>query len=405
MNVMNIKLKKAIKSTCCVVLGASLSAGAMAQSALEANFPELAKLYNAFYVTQARAYDYIAEINANPALADARDTLVEHLEEMKAMSGHDMHSQMGPGPNTSMSMDHSGHDMSSMGGASMGGPYGESEMLARITLGQAVRGEYSSDEAQQALTSIESVPNHARMVLAWGRNFEDQLWNIWADQSTSVAAKRTATAEAIANYHTGDERHAVSPLPKNADLYLNHDYADGLSMGFPRISGLLWANQWLQLASLEALILGEVDTQFDGQVPTTLERYWNKVGSETGMTMFPAPSEMPSAPAISPQLYTQAPEASRIIDNLNMLETAIADIVAYPNLTEEQRNEAIMTTVSYFTSDVDQNTDETNYLLSALRGGIYNQGGPAIGELMGSERNRSREAMGMVHNMIMSGPQ
>jgi hypothetical protein len=400
MNVMNTKLKTAIKSTLCVVLGASLSVGVMAQSALQANYPELAKLYNAFSVTQARAFDYIAEINANPGLADARAELVTHLAEMRAMSGHAMHSQMGMGPNTG-SMDHSGHNMSSM---SSGGPYGEAEMLARITLGQAVRGEYSGDEAQQALTSIAAVPNHARMVLVWGRNFENKLWNIWADQSTSLDAKRQATAAAVEEYHTGDERHAVSPLPKDADLYLDHEYADAMTMGFPRISGLIWANQWFQLASLEALILGEVDPQFAGNVPTTLERYWNKVGSETGMTMFPAPTEMPSAPAISPQLYTQAPEASRIIDNLNMLEAAIFDIVAYPNLTEEARNEAIMTTVEYFTSDEEHSTDEMSYLLSALRGGIYNQGGPAIGELMGSERNRSREAMGMQHNMIMSGP-
>ncbi len=397
---MNTKLKTAIKSTFCVVLGASLSAGAMAQSALQANFPELAKLYNAFYVTQARAFDYIAEINANLGLAEARNELETHLEEMQAMTGHNMHSQMGMGPNTG-AMDHGGH---SMGGMSMGGPYGEAEMLARITLGQAVRDDFTGDDAQEALTSIEAVPNHARMVLAWGRTFENQLWNIWADQSTTLDAKRNATAEAIEQYHTGDERHAVSPQPKDADLYLDHDYADSMSMGFPRISGLLWANQWLQLASLEALILGEVDAQFAGNVPTTLERYWNKIGSETGMTMFPAPTEMPSAPAISPQLYTQAPEASRIIDNLNMLEAAIFDIVAYPNLTEEQRNEAILTAVNYFTSDEEQNTDEMNYLLSALRGGIYNQGGPAIGELMGSERNRSREAMGMTHTMIMSGP-
>ena len=59
------------------------------------------------------------------------------------------------------------------------------------------------------------------------------------------------------------------------------------------------ANQWLQLASLEAIIIGQVDPQFGGRVPLTMERYWNKVGSDTGMTMFPAPTEMPSAPAIS----------------------------------------------------------------------------------------------------------
>lgn len=389
---MNTKLKTAIKSTLCVVLGASLSAGVLAQSALEANYPELAKLYNAFYVTQARAYDAMAEINGDASLSDERMALAMELEEAKNATGHSMHSDMG--------MDHG-----DMGGMSMGGPYGEAEAEARVALGQAVRGDFSSDDAQGALMNIASVPNHARIVLVWGRNFENQLWNIWADQSTSLSAKRDATAAAVEQYHTGNERHAVSPLPKNADLYLNHDYADGLLKGFPRISGLLWANQWLQLASLEALILGEVDPQFAGEVPTTLERYWNKVGSETGMTMFPAPVEMPSAPAISPQLYTQAPEAARIIDNLNMLETAIGDIVAYPNVDEETRNEAILASVNYFTSDEEQNTDEMNYLLSALRGGIYNQGGPAIGELMGSERNRSREAMDMVHTMIMSSPQ
>lgn len=399
MKVMNNTLKTAIKSTLCAVMGATLSASVMAQSALEANFPELAKLYNAFYVTQARAYDAMAEINADPALADARDALEAQLVEAKSMTGHSMHSDMGMGPN--MGMDHGDHDMS----MPMAGPYGEAEMQARMMLGQAVRGDYSGDDAQGALMNIASVPNHARVVLVWGRNFENQLWNIWADQSTSLSAKREATAAAVEQYHTGNERHAVSPMPKNSDLYLKNEYSDALATAFPSISGLLWADQWLQLASLEAMILAEVDSQFAGNVPTTLERYWNKVGTESGMTMFPAPVEMPSAPAISPQLYTQSPDAARILDNLNMLETAIGNVIAYPNLTDEERSEAILASVSYFTSDEEQNTTEMNYLLSALRGGIYNQGGPAIGELMGSERNRSREAMNMIHTMIMSGPQ
>ena len=46
-----------------------------------------------------------------------------------------------------------------------------------------------------------------------------------------------------------------------------------------------------------------------------------------------------------------------------------------------------------------------DYLLNALRGGIFNQGGPAIGELSRSERNRTRDAMNMNHAMIMSAPQ
>ena len=110
-----------------------------------------------------------------------------------------------------------------------------------------------------------------------------------------------------------------------------------------------------------------------------MERYWNKVGSDTGMTMFPAPTEMPSAPAISPQLYSQAPQAAIIIDNLNMLESALADVVAYPNL--QDRETVIDQVVAQYTSDDMHLAETMEYLLNALRGGIFNQGGPAIGDL------------------------
>jgi hypothetical protein len=67
------------------------------------------------------------------------------------------------------------------------------------------------------------------------------------------------------------------------------------------------------------------------------------------------------------------------------------------------REQAILAKVAQLTDD-DVATDHMSYLLSALRGGISNQGGPAIGELQGSERNRSRKAMGMQHHMSMSAP-
>ena len=93
-------------------------------------------------------------------------------------------------------------------------------------------------------------------------------------------------------------------------------------------------------------------------------------------------------PAIAPRLFTLSPESAIVLDNLNMFETAVADILSYPNLPDK---------ASLLDSLVDQFTDRGNnfdttidYLVSALRGGIYNEGGPAIGELLQSERNRSR---------------
>ncbi|HBY00056.1 MAG TPA: hypothetical protein DEG93_06825, partial [Gammaproteobacteria bacterium] len=124
--------------------------------------------------------------------------------------------------------------------------------------------------------------------------------------------------------------------------------------------------------------------------------------SDTGMTMFPPPSEMPSAPAIAPQLYSQAPQAAIIIDNLNMLEAALADIIAYPDV--DDRETVIDEVAEWYISDELYLVDTMDYLLNALRGGIFNQGGPAIGELGQSERNRSRSAMEMQHSMIMTAP-
>lgn len=383
---MTISLNKALKSALGIALGASLSVGAAGQSgSLEDNFSDLHQLFNAIDVAQGAIYDAMAEINADPALMQTR---METQMEIEMMNNMD-HGHMGHG-GMQMTMD-------------MNGPYGEREVQARVQVANLLRREHSDESAASAFENAESLPVHAWRVLAWGRQFERKLFDIYSDPSTTLTQKREQVVAAIEEYQTGDARHAVSVIPKDASLYLEHPYANGAKTAFPRLSGLLWTNQWQQLAALEAIVVGQLDSQFVGRVPVTMERYWNKVGSDGGMTMFPVPVEMPSVPAIAPSLYSEAPAAARIIDNLNMLEAAVADIIAYPNL--ENRDELLESVATEFTSDAENIYDEMNYLLSALRGGIFNQGGPAIGELMGSERNRSREAMNMIHTSIMSGPQ
>ena len=296
-------------------------------------------------------------------------------------------------------MEHGGGEMS----MNMGSPYDELEVEARVALTKMLRQSHTDEAAQNALSESASLPTYVWRVLAWGRKFERDIADIFANDSTSRSQKEAAVEVAIETYLNDDTRHAVATVPKHADLYLAHDHADGAKTAFPRLSALMWTNQWLQLASLEAMVAGQLDSQFAGKVPVTLERYWAKVGSDTGMTMYPVPVDMPSAPAIAPSFYSEAPQAAMIIDNLNRLEVAVADIIAYPNL--ENRDELLEAVADEFTKDDVNVSDEMEYLLSALRGGIFNQGGPAIGELGRSERNRSRDAMDMVHTMIMSGPQ
>jgi hypothetical protein len=357
------------------VLAGILSTAVLAQSSsLRSEHPELANLYNAFDVTQAELFDAITRINVDPATREARNELRMELETMANMDTHDM-------------------------AMPMTGPYGEAEIQARVQLYGLLQSEHSDGAAAEAFANSDALTVHAGRVMSHGRSFENAVWDIFAETSTTMYQKRAAVDAAIEKYRADDPRHAISLTPKSADLYLAHPYANGLKSGFPRLSGLMWTNQWLQLASLEAIIVGQVDPQFAGSVPTTLERYTNKLGSDTGMTIFPPPSEMPSAPAIAPQLYTQSPQAAVIIDNLNMLEVALADVIAYPNL--DDRDAIIDAVVGQYTSDAMYLTDTWNYLLNALRGGIFNQGGPAIGELDQSERNRPRSAMDMQHNSII----
>jgi hypothetical protein len=381
--------KQLMTALSCSAALCCLSSPAFAQdrSEIREHYPQLADLFNAFDVTQANALDRIADINANPAYTQARAELREHMDMMKNMTMSEM---MAAG-----TMDHS-----MMMSSTSSGPFVDLEVEARINLLETMRGKHSDEEAEAAFNNAASIDRHTAEVFKRGRNFESKLFAIYVDDS--ITNKRAAVAEAITDY-LSDDRHSVATFPKESSYLIDHPYATGLKTAFPRLSGFLWSQQWLQLASLEAVILQSLDSQAKGGVDIALERFWNKIGSVAGMSMFPPPSELPMAPAIAPDLYSQSPEAALILDNLNILETIIADILAYPNV--DDRETAMSAAVALFTNKEMSDTEPMEYLLFALRGGIYDQGGPAVGDLSQSERNRSRSAMNMQHTMIMSSPQ
>lgn len=373
-----------------LLIGGLFCSGLSAQNAdqIREQYPEIADLFNAFDVTQSKALEEIAAINANPATQQARNDLMMDMQMRSRMTMSEM---MAAGV-----MNHNGPMSMGMGN----GPFHDLEVEARVRLLEMTRGKYSREEAEAAFENSSAINRHTAEVFKRGRSFEEQLFVIYIDDS--VEDKIAAVNAAIEDY-LSDEQHSVATVPKESDYLVEHAQANGLKTAFPLLRGFLWTHQWLQLAALEAVILQGLDPQFTGGVDVALERFWNKVGSSGGMTMFPAPSELPMAPAIAPDLYSQSPEAAIIIDNLNLLETVITDILAYPNA--ENRDELMDQAVAFFTDKETNNGESMDYLLFALRGGIYNQGGPAVGELMQSERNRAREAMNMQHTMIMSSPQ
>jgi len=381
-----IKPAKTLFTTiACTAIVSFVSQAAFAQAGdkIRREYPLLADLFNAFDVTQAQTFEAIATINAQPAYTAARTELREHMEMMKNMTMSEMMAAGG--------MDHGAMGMGTSG------PYPDMEVEARINLLAVMRARHSDEQAAEAYADNAAISRHTSEVLRRGRNFENKLFEIYIDDS--ISNKRAAVNAAITDY-LSDDRHSVATFPKESEFLIDHEQATGFKTAFPRLSGLMWTQQWLQLAALEAVILENLDNQFSHGIDIALERFWNKIGTDGGMSMFPPPSELPMAPAIAPDLYSQSPEAAIILDNLNILETVVADILSYPN--EEDRDAKMDAAVALFTNKEADDSEPMEYLLFALRGGIYNQGGPAVGELMQSERNRSRDAMGMQHSMIMS---
>ena len=347
--------------------------------------PELAGLFDAFDITQAGALDAIAEINSSPDTMDARMELAMHLEMLANMTMQEMMAMGG----------HSAGEMN----MDMDNPFGELETGVRVALQEQLQQRHEPETAATAYQNSASLDRHTAEIIERGRRFERRLFDIYLDDS--ISDKQAAVQAAVDDY-MDDDMHSVASTPKNVGLLLTHDQAGAFQTGFPLLRGFLWSNQWLELAALEAVVLEHVDSNVSGGVATAVERFWNKMGSAGGMTMFPAPVELPMAPAIAPNLYSQSMAAAVIIDNLNVLETIVADIMSYPNL--DNRAELITAYTGEFTNKSENLADSMDYLLFALRGGIYNQGGPAVGELMQSERNRSRSAMDMEHAMVMSQP-
>ena len=373
-----------------MVLNSLISSGLSAQNTavISEQYPEVADLFNAFDVTQAKALEEIAAINADPATQQVRNELQMNMNMRASMTMREM---MASGLMTQEAAMEMGMN---------NGPHHDLEVAARMRLLEVMRGKHSNESAEAAFENSSAIDRYTAEVFKHGRNFEKALFIIYLDGD--VDDKLAAVANAIENY-LSDDQHSVAIVPKESDYLLSHEQANGLKTAFPLLRGFMWTHQWLQLAALEAVILQGLDPQFNGGVDVALERFWNKIGSSGGMTMFPAPGELPMAPAIAPDLYSQSPEAAIILDNLNLLETVIADILAFPNA--QSREELMNQATTYFTGKDTNNAQSMDYLLFALRGGIYNQGGPAVGELMQSERNRAREAMDMQHNMIMSSPQ
>jgi hypothetical protein len=358
-----------------IVLSGLMVAGAHAQTAdslLAFRFPELAGAINAAEVAHAAILEEIVLTDSSAQSDIGKDLLRESLAELAAAKGSHYHT--------------AGNHLAMLG------PYRVFESRATPGLLSMLREDFSRADAEQAVSRAAVLPPHATAVLQRGQKFQSRLIEIYLDGA--VIDKEAAVDAAVAEYLT-DDRHSVPAKPKSSELLSKHPHAYAFRVGFPQLSGLNWASQWLQLATLEILIMSALDGDMATVgIERAMELYVEKIARQHGNLMS-LPSDIPTVPVIAPNIYSAHPQAAIIIDNLSALKIVLSDILAHPDV--DDRAATISAMLAQFTDKENHLDSEIDYLTFVLRGGIFNQGGPAFGGMQYSERNRSRESLDGTH--------
>lgn len=356
----------------------SLSATADDNTVLAREYPELQQLLLAHDIVQARVYEEISLANASSTAAIGKRVLLDTLAELKQTKSSHYHS----------AGDHS----------AMLGPHRVFESRAIPGLLGVIRGRYNADQVSTALADVGNLPPVAVETLQKGRQFVEQIIEIYINPV--FEDKKAAVALAVENY-LQDDLHSMASKPKSDELLSDHRWAYAFKAGFPQLSGLTWASQWLKIGMLE-LVVREPDMALRNEdIAYLLELYGEKIQRLHG-SLVSLPSDIPTSPVIAPTFLQLHPEAAYIIDNLELLKVVIGDILAHPEV--EDRWQEIELAVANYTDKTSNFSDETDYLYYTLRGGIYNAGGPARGGLDRPERNWSREQSENPHISIGSQP-
>lgn len=338
---------------------------------IDTRFPELSRYLNISEVLQAAVYDEIVASNNSSDSMIGKALLKEALVELNEAEVSHYHS----------ASDH----------LAMLGPFRVFESRATPGLQAMIRSEYPAEETDSVLAANGSIPPIAVEVLKRGRDFGNRLIEIYLDDA--IYDKHTAVDQALEEY-LSDDSHSVAPHPKSSDLLSEHPYAYSFRVGFPQLSGLTWASQWLQLATLELAMISKNQDDLEANIENVITLFEEKIAPAHGGLMN-LPTDIPTMPVIAPNLYSFHPGAAYVLDNISVLKVVIGDILVNPDVPD--RNKAIEEMVAQYTQKDAHLDNETDYLYFVLRGGIYNQGGPARGGMNEQERNRSRAASNIQH--------
>lgn len=259
-------------------------------------------------------------------------------------------------------------------------------------------GASSEETGEGGWAADSQIPHRARVTLERAGAFRRDLLNLFASGNASDAYREV---EAHVDEYLGGSETSLLADPKDVTWVKSEDRPEAAAFreAYPNLHGLLWAQQWLQLAAFEPLIRYRNPGQRRAGVSAVVARFWSL------LTRPPEsfPTEMPLAPTVARTLVARHSDAAAILDNANMFRETIMDILV--RMPHAESNRALEVALDQFQDPESHTVSWYDWNRTAILSGVGNQGGLATGILTNPQDtelrlNESRHGAG---HMVMPG--
>lgn len=254
----------------------------------------------------------------------------------------------------------------------------------------------------------------AKLMFDWAHMLHRQVYDVYADHRLSDTAK-DSLVEVLTDYYLSNKDLAFSSTPKSMKLMDGQEFSQVFRQRYPKMNGLIWAYHWLQVGLYEPLIAGKTPAEKKAGVKAVLARFWSMV--EDPPNRFPR--IMPMTSAVAPEFARRHPRAAIIFDNLHMMHDIISDVLASPKVPHDRKRAVIYQQLAE-SQRSDQNimTLDDWRNMGDLMGGVGLMGGLALDilpgpptagtsapEMAGMNHGEHRRDVGAMHGMPLDSNQ
>jgi hypothetical protein len=189
---------------------------------------------------------------------------------------------------------------------------------------------------EAVMPSYAKLAWRAKMMFDWAHILHRQVYDAYADERlTSV--QRDTLIEQLTDYYLSNRKYAFTDRPKSMALMDEQYFSQTFRKAYPKFNGLIWAYHWLQVGLYEPFIEGHTKAERKAGVQATVARFWSMLDDAPSRM----PKYMPMTAAIAPRFSAAHPRAAVIFDNLHMMHDIISDILTADTIPQEKKGEMI----------------------------------------------------------------